>query len=388
MNIFPKEIIENTTQTYIPKNSANSKIIYGVILTALVISIMALPFINVKIYSSARGIIKSDKERVKILSINSGKVLFSNIKNNKYVERGDILLIVENNVLDDQIALTEYESQKLRIQIEDLTYLVSNKYLKQSEIRSPKYQKEYIQYREKLSEYNTRIKKLKIDHDRNHKLFLKGVIARVKYENIKLDYDLALNSKNQYNKQQLNTWQATLTQLEGSLRQVENRNSQYIKSKKDYIITAPISGTLINSSGIQKGSIISSGMPVMEISPDSDLLAECYISPKDIGLINDAKPINFQIDAYNYNQWGHANGRIIEISKDIEIINDQPIFKVRCLIKEKYLELKSGAKGKISKGMTLNARFELAERSLYQLLYDNVDNWINPGTKKDINKTD
>lgn len=28
--------------------------------------------------------------------------------------------------------------------------------------------------------------------------------------------------------------------------------------------------------------------------------------------------------------------------------------------------------------MTFNARFELTERTLYQLLYDKVDDWMNP----------
>ena len=36
------------------------------------------------------------------------------------------------------------------------------------------------------------------------------------------------------------------------------------------------------------------------------------------------------------------------------------------------------SKGKLKKGMTLQAYFNVARRSLYQLLYDKIDNWLNP----------
>ncbi len=163
------------------------------------------------------------------------------------------------------------------------------------------------------------------------------------------------------------------------LKTSENKNSQFRKTKSEYIITAPINGTLINLAGIEKGSIITSGSILGEISPNTELIAECYISPIDIGLINKSQQAKFQIDAYNYNQWGFATGKIVDISNDIEIIENQPVFKARCKINEEYLQLKNGAKGKIGKGMTFNARFELAERTLYQLLYDKMDDWLNPG---------
>lgn len=71
-------------------------------------------------------------------------------------------------------------------------------------------------------------------------------------------------------------------------------------------------------------------------------------------------------------------GEILEIGNDIEIIDDNPMFKVLCKANSSYLQLKNGFKGQLKKGMTLNARFELVERSLFQLLYDKIDDWINP----------
>lgn len=42
------------------------------------------------------------------------------------------------------------------------------------------------------------------------------------------------------------------------------------------------------------------------------------------------------------------------------------------------MQLKSGYKTKVSKGMTLTARYIITRRSLFELLFDKVDDWLNP----------
>ncbi|MBW8241522.1 HlyD family secretion protein [Muricauda oceani] len=381
MQIFPKEIIDNTIQSYVPKNGVKSRVVYGIILVSILLAICAMPFLKVKIYKNAQGVVKPSKERIAITSLNSGKVLFADIRSNKYVNKGDVLLIIENNVLNEQIAFAKYDTERLLEEIEDLQYLLTKGQISSDGIQSPKYQKEFFQFIEISFEHNTRIKKLKVDFDRNQKLLDKGVIAKAEFEDIKLEYDLALSAFNQFKKQQFNKWESSLTELRNELEITQNKSSQYQENKKEYVVTSPVSGSLVNPIGIERGSIVTSGTMLVEISPDTELLAECYVSPMDIGLIDKSKPINFQIDAFNYNQWGLATGKILQISQDIELINEQPVFKVRCQMNEEYLELKNGARGTIKKGMTFNARFELTERTIYQLLYDKVDDWMNP-TKK------
>ena len=86
----------------------------------------------------------------------------------------------------------------------------------------------------------------------------------------------------------------------------------------------------------------------------------------------------FQLDAFNYNQWGLVKGKIEEISSDLIAVNDQPVFKIRCSLENEFLLLKNGYKGNLKKGMTLTGRFSLTERTLWQMLFDKVDNWLNP----------
>ena len=39
---------------------------------------------------------------------------------------------------------------------------------------------------------------------------------------------------------------------------------------------------------------------------------------------------------------------------------------------------KTGMKGYLKKGMVANVRFMITKRSLFDILYQNIDEWINP----------
>src|SRR5690606_9425125 len=117
---------------------------------------------------------------------------------------------------------------------------------------------------------------------------------------------------------------------EDRIKEIENSKSQYNESQKQYVVLAPTNGTILSATGIDTGSFVYSGMTLAEISPDTDLLVECYISPSDIGLLKSENGVNFQVDAFNYNQWGLATGKVLQIGKDIELLNNKPVFKVQC----------------------------------------------------------
>jgi hypothetical protein len=118
---------------------------------------------------------------------------------------------------------------------------------------------------------------------------------------------------------------------------------------------------------------------IAEISPDGGLIAETYVLPKDVGLLRPGTTANFQVDAFNYNQWGMISGKVVSISNDIFAKEgEQPYFKVRCKLDDNKLELKNGYVGYLKKGMGLQANFYVTRRTLFQLLYDKADDWLNP----------
>nr|WP_305051556.1 HlyD family secretion protein [Elizabethkingia bruuniana] len=87
------------------------------------------------------------------------------------------------------------------------------------------------------------------------------------------------------------------------------------------------------------------------MSPEQSLVAECLVSPKDIGFIRTGQKVKFQIDTYNYNQWGLVDGRVQEIDQNIKINQQtgEASFRVLCKMDKNYLQLKNGYKGQIGK---------------------------------------
>ena len=377
-NIFPKEIIENTVEVHRFKHQTRTKVIYAIMILSILFTCASLPFLFMDIYSSAQGILKSDKEKNQITSMHSGKIKTISIEENKYVQQGDTLLTIDNTVGKEKLALLDNQLQEAAKFIHDLKYLTNAIILNLDSLHSFLYQKQYLLYTQKLRELQTRHIKTKKDFIRQQKLYKKEVIARVALENSKYNFELALNKLNHFEKQQRNQWQSELTQQNNKSEELKSSISQFQNEQKNYIITASVSGTIQNIKGFEAGNFIRSGTPIAEISPDTDLIAECYINPSDIGLLKKNNQVKYQINAFNYNQWGMATGKILRISKDITLVNNRPLFRVICSLDQKQLQLKNGFEGKLKKGMTLNARFFIIERSVYELLYDKMDDWFTP----------
>jgi HlyD family secretion protein len=126
------------------------------------------------------------------------------------------------------------------------------------------------------------------------------------------------------------------------------------------------------------GGFINAGETLCIVIPQTDLIGECYVSTRDVGLLKPAHAVRFQIDAFDYNYFGILTGKIMSIDNDFTLIEASPVFKVRCSFDTTQLQLKNGYQGELKKGMTFQARFVVAERTLWQLLFDKLDDWFSP----------
>lgn len=157
--IFPKEIIEHTTQYFIPKNTVKSKFIYGAILSLFIFALVALPFISISIFTSSRGLIKPSKDRMSLISINSGRVILNTVDNNKVVHKGDTLVVLQTNMLDDQLYLNNRKIEVLKAELSDLQKIIEIKTNSFKQLETAKYKKENIQYNARLIEHYTKLEK-------------------------------------------------------------------------------------------------------------------------------------------------------------------------------------------------------------------------------------
>jgi HlyD family secretion protein len=177
-------------------------------------------------------------------------------------------------------------------------------------------------------------------------------------------------------------WQNELTNYQTQLIQLNQTLTDIRKELEKYILLAPASGNIQNLSGIEHGSLVFTGQNIAVLTPVSDLIAETYVSTLDIGMLYVGQKVKFRIDAYDANIWGFVEGTVKEIANDVMLDSEGKLtgFRVICELSTNQLQYKD-KKVYIKKGMTFSANFILMQRTLAQLLYENLSDWFNPNIK-------
>jgi membrane fusion protein, peptide pheromone/bacteriocin exporter len=379
--LFPPEIIENTTETYLPSVSTRNQMIYILALLMVIGALFATPFVLVDVSVQSNGIIRTVAEKSEVRSLVSGLIASVQVKENTPVREGQILFVLKTDVLDTKIRLNNYQQQEKTRFIQDLSILVktdSASLFKVAGLGSSLYIQQYSQFKYALQENFQRQRKVKKELDTDRFLYKEKVIAMREYDEKEFTYNQLVAENRSTIERQITLWQADLSRFQIELTELTAQAKQFQEEKESYRIKASVKGTIQQLTGKYAGSSIQVGENLGIISPDSNLLVECYVSPQDIGFLDKDMKVNFQINAFNYNQWGLASGKVFNIANDFIIQNQQPVFKVQCLLDKTFLKLKTGYVGNIKKGMNLRARFVVNRRSIYQLMYDKVDDWMNP----------
>jgi HlyD family secretion protein len=335
---------------------------------------VSLPFIFIDISSQSRSIVRTPNENNVLQSAIYGEVEKIEIYENKVVVSGDTLIWLKKEELNEQIDRNQQRVTENENLIEDLTSLLAGR----ENLLTPKYRAERFQHLAKVNEHQILIAQSEKEYNVSKILYEKNVESKYEYDQKKSQYNTTESQLILYKQQQYNIWQTERTRLEYENKDIQSELIQLEKKKNQYAITAPISGNIVQFTGIQTGNFITNGQQIAYISSGDSLILECYVSPLDIGYIRIGQRVTFQLDAYDYQQWGLLEGKVSEIISDVVQQDNKTFFRARCTVEKTYMKLTNGYKGDIRKGMTATARFHLTRRSLAQLLFDRIDNWMNP----------
>ncbi|WP_343696373.1 HlyD family efflux transporter periplasmic adaptor subunit [Flavobacterium sp.] len=377
--IFPEEILNNTVESHIIKHNKKTSRLFVITFLALLIAFISLPFIYIDVYTTSRGTIIPQEKKLTLYSPISGKISFFNVEENKKIKKGDTLLIIDHNILKERENLNTIQSSENSLYLSDLKNLINHNY---NQVQSDQYKRELLKHQQELYNLDIVTKNTQTDFDRKELLYKKEVISKSEFEKAELELNKIKNDRINLIKQTELSWQKEYTQLSQSNKNIHSNQKQLKEEENNYIIIAPIDGELVNMQGFHKGSGVAAGNPIVEISPDKNIIVETYVNPSEIGYLKEGGDAIYQIDAFNSNQWGFAKGRIFEISKDVLIVNNVPYYKIKSNLHNDSLTLKNGAKGTLKKGMSLTSRFFLTKRTAFQLIFDKVEDWFNPYNSK------
>ncbi|MFZ4455192.1 MAG: HlyD family secretion protein [Bacteroidales bacterium] len=377
-HVFPPEVIEFSSENHFVRNHSNSRIIYQISILLLIIVLGLLPFIDVDITTQGRGVIRTPYENSVLQTTISGEIERAIVEENRRVHKGDTLLLLRTDQLNDEVASNRAKLEDNLTNIEDVNLLIADK--------SPKAYRFLSEYREfltKKSELSTQVLFAEKEVKRAETLFQRSVISEADYLQEKNRFEMATKQRDLSLNEYRNRWQTEKKRMELENFDLTSRISRLIQSKRSYAVVATADGSIIQTSGLQVGSFINSGQKIGFLSQDENLIAECYIKPKDIGFIRMKQRVEFQIDAFNYREWGVVTGSVVEVSNDVFLLSgNESAFRVRCQLDKGFLLLHNNYRGNLKKGMSLTGQFYLTKRSIAQLLFDKMDDWMNPTQTK------
>jgi membrane fusion protein, peptide pheromone/bacteriocin exporter len=375
-------------ESFLTKRGRTRPYVYWTALVMCAGALLALPIIHVDVTVQERGRVRPATERTAIVARTAGFISSIRVHDNDLVHAGDILLTLKSQGLQAKVDFNDSQTKVLNKELADLRYLLERVGDKRPVLVSDLQTGQYISEYQKF-DTDCRNANLKVDHteremNRNKQLLAIKVVAARDFEESSYQANAARVERETLNHQTLARWQTDRVQKEHELEQLESEARQLAEERNLYSVKAPLDGAVVGLEGVVEGSYVQSAQRIGDISPTSDFVVDVSVPPKDIGRIFIGQPVNIQVDAYPYTIWGLLPGRAIRISADyVQESESNGAFKVIVHPDRDYLRTREGLTGSLKKGMTANARFFVARRSLWELVYQSMDDLFNPALKND-----
>lgn len=379
---IPAVFATDSLEALLAERGRQRPVIYWFALLGCTAAIVSLPFVEVDVSVAGSGFIRPATERSDILAQASGFVTDAPAKDNSAVHKGDMLLRLESKGIDESLATNIQQTKQKEAELADVTKLLVN--LNQpgafdpSELSTAIYLKEYERFASEQADNDLKLAKTEREWNRAKTLVTQSLISAREVDDRRFEWDQTRAARELNIRHTLERWQSDAVQKQSELDTLRVERKKLLDQKGLYIIKAPRDGILLGFNVPAPGAYVQAGQKLGEISPSDKLVAELYVTPKDIGRLHESQRVNLQVDAYPYTEWGLLPGEIKQISHDFVISGQQAMFKTTVTLLRNFLELRTGARGEIRKGMSVRGRFFLAHVTVWQILCRNMDSWLNP----------
>lgn len=380
--IYPIGNNMETVIEYIPKIKREGHFLYLFILLGFLILIATLPFISLDISVKANGICRPTSERTEIKTLISGIIDSLYIKDGEYVKKGEVILRLKDLVTKSKIKLNKFEIEQRLLFIHDLEILTTtnDSLLIVSNLFSSLYKDQAFRFLHRINDLDASVKKANKEIEMNLSLYNDKVISPKEFFDIQINQDKSLSSYKAYKQEQLSIWEQELIKYKIEINQFQQQEQQMKSDATFFEVKAPISGFIQGLNTRYADGMLQSNEILGTISPEVTIMGECYVASKDIGLLTKGQFAKYKFEAFDYNYFGILTGKILSIDNDVSIIDNKPVYKIRCSFDKNELSLKNGFSVKLKKGVGFQASFIVTRRTLWQLIFDKLNNWLNPNS--------
>jgi len=349
--------------------------VYHLCLFLIAGALISLPLVKLQVSVTGTGIIRPSQEKANIIPATSGIVEEVYVDEGENINRSDPILKLRSFNAARNLQLLNMELMDTEQYIDDLQGMLSDPTIIPACQKLKTAWKEYGHHLEYLT---LMYEKAQREWTRHTGLFKGGLISDKEYDDLTFNRNKAKQERLRFISESRRAWQEDYTAYLDRKRVLTKQIQQTEEQIRRSVVKAPVSGSLEEFSGIFPGSVLQEGEIIGVISPDSKLIGEVYMPSKDIAYLRTGQVVILNVDAFPSSEWGMVKAEIFEISNDCIWHKNQAVYRIKCHFPEKRLVLKNGYEGKLIKGMTFQARCLIASRTLFQLLTDKANDWLNP----------
>ncbi len=418
---IPAAIGRHTVESLYAEHGAPRPWTYWLVLAGVIGAVVSLPLIKVDVSVRAAGLVRPTTERAELRPAVSGHIAEVLAHDNDRVSAGQPLLVLAARDLAERLSRNQAQQTEHADLAADLKFLTTETALEATDpltagsgsgavagprrpagslqggsvvgwsFRTPTLRQEHAQFLAQADSYRLAEAKARNELVRYTTLAGKGIATQQELDNARYEAERLHAESRLLVEQTLARWQSRLREEQVAQADLASEAQRLREEQTQYTLRAPAGGVLVGFSGWSTGGFVAAGQSLGAVSPEDTLQVEVYVSPRDIGLVRVGQTARLQIDAYPYTQWGTLDGTVTSISGDLAttgasqvgtVIPNGPsssvAFKVLVRPTATFLALPNAVRGELKKGLTLSARFLVARRSVFQLLYDDVSAWLNP----------
>ena len=377
--LVPAALADDCVEAHLARHAPTGHAVYLTILALTLGAAAALPIVQFPITVQATGVIRPSIERQEARAAEGGVVRAVFARDGQHVRAGDTLLALDAGSVAARLAAADSIARLRAAELADLTTLLDagDSVVASSNLTTAYRRQQSREHAAIITELMSRAATARGDAARLHALLARGFVTPEQVERENASARMAAAAIREQVERMRSTWADAHARIADEVRRLSAERVELRDAFGRHVVIAPVEGT-VEMTSLSPGSVLQRGERVATVSPNTELIGEAALTARDIALVHRGTPVRLMIDALNYREWGAIDATVLDVADDAALRGDQPTFRVRCQLARSELHLRSGQRARLGKGMTFRARFVIAERSLLQLLFDGLDDWLNP----------
>lgn len=154
--------------------------------------------------------------------------------------------------------------------------------------------------------------------------------------------------------------------------EIDGKLSQAQQTLKYQVITSPANGTVFELKPSSPGYVVNNNVPMLKVVPSDSLVAEVYITNKDIGFVKEGMDVDVRIDSFPFSEYGDIKGKLIWIGSDA-LPPDQihPFYRFPAKVQLDRQSLKVDQRDiPLQSGMSVSTNIKLRQRTVMSIFTD------------------